>query len=91
MSQAKVLIDLTGGFGVDDFYFAKKMKKVTHCEINPELSLIVKHNFEQLQVQNINCHSGDSLEILAQLHTQNTIGFTSILPEEMMLKAKSLC
>lgn len=64
------LIDLTGGFGVDDFYFAKKMKKVTHCEINPELSLIVKHNFEQLQVQNINCHSGDSLEILAQLHTK---------------------
>jgi hypothetical protein len=64
------LIDLTGGFGVDDFYFGKKMKKVTHCEINPELSQIVKHNFEQFQVQNISCHSGDSLEILAQLQTQ---------------------
>ncbi|MBP6587799.1 MAG: class I SAM-dependent methyltransferase, partial [Flavobacterium sp.] len=44
------LIDLTGGFGVDDFYFAKKIKKVVHCEINPELSQIAQHNFEQLKV-----------------------------------------
>lgn len=64
------LIDLTGGFGVDDFYFAKKMKVVTHCEINPDLSNIVKHNFKQLDVKNISCHSGDSLEILAELNTK---------------------
>ena len=60
------LIDLTGGFGVDDFYFAKKMKNVSHCEINSELSQIVKHNFEQLNASNISCYSGDSLEILTQ-------------------------
>jgi hypothetical protein len=64
------LIDLTGGFGVDDFYFAKKLNTVAHCEINPELSNIVKHNFEQLDVKNISCHSGDSLEILTQLNTK---------------------
>ena len=64
------LIDLTGGFGIDDFYFAKKIKNVTHCEINPELSIIVKHNFEQLNVKNISCHSGDSLEILSQLNSK---------------------
>lgn len=64
------LIDLTGGFGVDDFYFAKKMHTVAHCEINPELSNIVKHNFEQLNVKNITCHSGDSLEILVQLNAK---------------------
>lgn len=64
------LIDLTGGFGVDDFYFAQKIKKVVHCEINPELSQIVKHNFEQLKVENISCHSGDSLDILKELNTK---------------------
>ncbi|HEY6143913.1 MAG TPA: class I SAM-dependent methyltransferase [Flavobacterium sp.] len=64
------LIDLTGGFGVDDLYFAKNIKTVTHCEINPELSQIVKHNFEQLNVKNIHCHSGDSLEILAELNSK---------------------
>lgn len=64
------LIDLTGGFGVDDFYFATKIKAVAHCEINPELSEIVRHNFEQLNVKNINCYSGDSLEILVKLNSK---------------------
>ncbi|MBP7469588.1 MAG: class I SAM-dependent methyltransferase [Flavobacterium sp.] len=64
------LIDLTGGFGVDDFYFAQKIKKVVHCEINPELSQIVRHNFEQLKVKNISCHSGDSLHILKKLNSK---------------------
>ena len=61
------LIDLTGGFGVDDYYFAMKLKKVAHCEINPELSQIVKHNFEQFNIKNIICHSGDSIVTLATL------------------------
>ena len=64
------LIDLTGGFGVDDYYFAKKMKMAVHCEINPELSNIVKHNFNQLNVKNIDCYAGDSLEILAEIKTK---------------------
>lgn len=64
------LIDLTGGFGVDDFYFSKKVITVTHCEINRELSEIVSYNFEQLQVKNIECFVGDSAEILANLKQQ---------------------
>jgi hypothetical protein len=66
----ETLIDLTGGFGVDDYYFAMKLRRVAHCEINQELSNIVKHNFEQLDVKNINCYSGDSLGILAELKTK---------------------
>lgn len=62
------LIDLTGGFGVDDYYFATKITHVTHCEINPELSEIVRHNFEQLHIKNIECHAGDSYEILKSLN-----------------------
>ena len=62
------LIDLTGGFGVDDFYFSKKINQVTHCEINPELSEIVAHNIKQLKVKNIECFAGDSSEILAKLN-----------------------
>ena len=66
--SGKSLIDLTGGFGVDDFYFSKKVNKVTHCEINHELSEIVKHNLEQLGVSNVECHTGDSSEILVTLN-----------------------
>ena len=62
------LIDLTGGFGVDDYYFCKKVNHVTHCEINLELSEIVVHNFDQLQAKNIECFAGDSSEILKNLN-----------------------
>ena len=64
------LIDLTGGFGVDDYYFSKKIKNVAHCEINLELSAVVKHNFEQLNVTNITCYAGDSLDSLNTLNTK---------------------
>ena len=37
------LIDLTGGFGVDDYYFASKLDKVAHCEMNEELSAVAAH------------------------------------------------
>ena len=62
------VIDLTGGFGVDDYYFSKVVEKVTHCEINAELSEIVKHNYKQLQVNNIECFSGDSAVLLKDLN-----------------------
>ncbi|MEO8234643.1 MAG: class I SAM-dependent methyltransferase [Flavobacterium sp.] len=61
------LIDLTGGFGVDDYYFSKKINQVFHCELNTELSEIVKHNFEILNIKNINCLQGDSFETLKKL------------------------
>lgn len=68
--EGKSLIDLTGGFGVDDYYFAKKMGSVTHCEINSELSGIVSHNCNQLGVVNMECVAGDSLVTLKSLDTK---------------------
>jgi hypothetical protein len=62
------LIDLTGGFGVDDFYFSKKINQVVHCEINEDLSMIVAHNIEQFKIKNIQCIAGDSAEILKKLN-----------------------
>ncbi len=62
------IIDLTGGFGIDAFYFSKNFSNVVHCEYNEWLSSIVKHNFDVLQVQNIECISGDSQNILKNLH-----------------------
>jgi hypothetical protein len=64
--SGKTLIDLTGGFGVDDYFFSKKFKIVAHCEINDGLSAIVKHNFEQLDVKNCFCYADDSANILKE-------------------------
>ena len=68
--SGKTLIDLTGGFGVDDYYFARKMESVIHCEINPELSKIVSNNFKALSVKNIQCICGDSTQILQDSEQQ---------------------
>lgn len=62
--EGEQLIDLTGGFGVDDFYFAQRFKKVVHCEFQEDLSAIVLHNFKVLNVDNIETISGDSISYL---------------------------
>ncbi len=66
--SGKSLIDCTGGFGVDDYYFAKQFESVFHCEMNAELSEIVQHNFGILNVTNIECLQGDSTAVLKQLN-----------------------
>ncbi len=58
------LIDLTGGFGSDAYYFAQNASSVTHCETDEELSEIVKHNFEVLGIKNVTTVVGDSTEFL---------------------------
>ena len=68
--SGRKIIDLTGGFGVDAYYFSKQFAKVVHCEHNSELSEIVKHNFSQLNAENIECFSGESEAILEVLNEQ---------------------
>nr|WP_294898978.1 hypothetical protein [uncultured Pedobacter sp.] len=67
------LIDLTGGFGIDDYYFAQKAKAVVHCEINEELSAIVKHNFEILDIKNVSTFIGDSTQLLKNSESFDTL------------------
>ena len=58
------LVDLTGGFGVDSFYFSKKIDQVFHCEINENLSKIAAHNFDVLGVKNTAVIPMDGLDFL---------------------------
>lgn len=46
-------VDLTGGLGVDSYFFSKKFKDFTHNEINQSLSNVVKHNFDILGIKNV--------------------------------------
>ncbi|MEZ0006386.1 hypothetical protein ABH942_001756 [Flavobacterium sp. 28YEA47A] len=66
--SGKSLIDLTGGFGIDSYYFSKKIESIVHCEMNAELSEIASHNFKLLHANNIECFAGDSSEILQKLN-----------------------
>ena len=46
-------LDLTGGFGVDCYYLAKKFDKFSYVEKNKALVQVAQHNFTCLQQQNI--------------------------------------
>ncbi len=62
--HGKNLMDLTGGFGVDAYYFSRKMTRVYHCEWDQDLCQIVSHNNSILNVNNIETHCIDGIEFL---------------------------
>ncbi|KOY50474.1 class I SAM-dependent methyltransferase [Polaribacter dokdonensis] len=62
--KGDTIIDITGGFGVDCYYFSKSFKQVTHCEINDELSKIVSHNYQKLAINNVTTFSGNGFDFL---------------------------
>lgn len=49
------MADLTGGMGVDTFFFARQFGAVTYVEQQPELVEAARHNFALLGATNIQC------------------------------------
>ena len=47
------LADLTGGLGVDSWFFSKKAEQVLYCEMLPELCKAALHNYAVLKAENI--------------------------------------
>lgn len=47
------IADLTGGLGVDSWYFSKNASSVLYCEMLPELCDAARHNFAVLGADNI--------------------------------------
>jgi len=58
------LLDMTGGFGVDSFFFSKKVNKVTYIEAQSDLFQIVQHNFQLLKATNIDTFNTNSTDFL---------------------------
>ena len=65
--SGKKLLDLTGGFGVDSFYFSSSFNTVDHCEIDANLSKIAAHNFKKLNKTNITCLDENGIDYLKKL------------------------
>ena len=72
--SGKSLADITGGFGVDSYYFSKQFKTVVHCEMNIKLAKIAAHNFTVLKANNIITKCTNGLEFLKILK-KNLNGF----------------
>ena len=60
------LTDLTGGFGVDVYYFSKVLDQVNYVEVNSELTAIVQHNCELLNVKNVSVHNQQAESFIEQ-------------------------
>ncbi|OYX28011.1 MAG: SAM-dependent methyltransferase [Flavobacteriales bacterium 32-35-8] len=78
LMHGKSIIDVTGGFGVDCYYFSKQFDLVMHCEIDKHLSEIVNHNYKQLHISNIKTIHTDGLEYLK--NTNETLDWIYIDP-----------
>lgn len=62
--KGKTIVDGTGGFGIDSYYFSQVCTKVIHIEMNEELSAFAKANAHTLEQKNIQFISGDSIEYI---------------------------
>ena len=53
LKEAWKIADLTGGLGVDSWFFSNKASQVLYCEMLPELCKAADHNFAALGAKNI--------------------------------------
>lgn len=54
-------LDLSGGFGVDSYFFAQKFRQWHYFERDVTLAQIADHNFKMLASENICCHPEDGV------------------------------
>lgn len=57
------LCDLTGGLGIDSYFFSQKVKQVTYIERYPNYCRAAEHNFPLLGADNIKVLEGDALQL----------------------------
>lgn len=72
-AEGKCVADLTGGLGVDSFFFSLVAKKVTYIERQRKLCDAAKENFKVLGAENIEVLCGDSKELLDNIEKQDLI------------------
>lgn len=66
LGHGQVMIDLTGGFGVDTFFLSQHFEQAFYCERNRDLADTVRHNFDLMVPGKLEVVTGDSLEFFAK-------------------------
>jgi 16S rRNA G966 N2-methylase RsmD len=87
LSQRGRAVDLTGGFGIDTFFFSSIFDHVDYVERNQDLLAIAKHNHKQLGATNISYHTSNAEEIISR---QSFWDFVYIDPSRRDEQAKKL-
>lgn len=64
--DSDVLCDLTGGLGVDAFFFSQKVKRVVYVEKNEDCCEAARHNMSVLGVTGMEIIHGDAMKMVEQ-------------------------
>ena len=73
VQEGDVVVDITGGFGVDCAAFAPKVTKVIYIEKDEALCRLAKHNFKTLGYCNIEVLNGSCLDLIPHLPPSHLI------------------
>lgn len=71
--SGNILVDLTGGMGVDIAFLSQRFKKAIYIEQQTELVKIAEHNFSVSQHNNIQVIDGDGLTYLKSMEPVDCI------------------
>lgn len=64
LEERRLLVDATGGFGVDFAFLAPLFQKAVYIEQNAELCRIAQHNFSLLGLSHVTCLEGQAEQLL---------------------------
>ncbi|MDR2968480.1 MAG: class I SAM-dependent methyltransferase [Tannerellaceae bacterium] len=67
VGREDIVCDLTGGLGVDSYYFSRKAKEVIYIERFADYAQAAVHNMAVLGAGNIQIRQGDATEMIASL------------------------
>ena len=71
--SGNLLVDLTGGFGVDFYYMAQKMKESIYVERQPELCELAVKNFKLLGLTDFKVFNSTAADFLTSLQQADWI------------------
>lgn len=67
VSSSDTLCDLTGGLGIDSYFFSRKVSQLTYIERFPVYCEAARHNFQVLGADNITVRNENSVDIVPDL------------------------
>ncbi|GAB2567973.1 THUMP-like domain-containing protein [Spirosoma areae] len=73
----RLLLDLTGGMGVDTWAFAHRIEQVVYLDRQPDLATLAAHNLPLLGLENVQVYVGDGVGLL---ESANALAARSPLP-----------
>lgn len=70
---SEVMVDLTGGFGIDISFLSKNFSKAIYVEQQESLVELAKHNFSVLGLHNIEVVNADAVDYLSKIDAVDMI------------------